>query len=301
MICVVWFSILASIGALKELPAHRWQFVPHPHRSWARKYTSWACTWHSDARARGSDTITTAILREGCCGHDIDSFPVFLLSSAQARACIANRTILVSGDSYTIQLFVGLADILTGMPSKTEITGNAVRRAALADAAINLRRVGANVQFVCKEPLECYGMGPSLQACSACMNRLQADVRIVGTTIHLLEHNRATTASSIADAGKTIDRLLWVSGPAYNKDLIPFPYNATMPLSATQRIYTNTLGPDGLLARAERNVSFLDIMGMTRACYVQWKNCSSDGGHNSRFVERMKATILLNILCEPIP
>lgn len=35
---------------------------------------------------------------------------------------------------------------------------------------------------------------------------------------------------------------------------------------------------------------------MLQSCYME--NCSSDGGHRARFVNRWKAQLLLNMLCE---
>jgi hypothetical protein len=293
--------IFVLFGAeAKELPSHHWRFVPHPHRGWSQKYEPWACTWHTDFNSQGSDDIVNALLREGYCLHDVDSSPVYLLSSAQARSCLANRTVIVSGDSYTIQLFIGLADILSGVPNETEIVGP-LRRQILAVAKAQMRQIGMDVRFVCENPTQCYGQGSSLDACARCLNEQTADVRVVGTTVHLLERGFVSANASIVGAVARVNRLLWISGPAYNQKLIPNPYNGTMPLRQTQHIYALTLGPTGYLAQANRSVSFLDIMSMSRACYAQWKNCSADGGHNSRFVERMKATMLLNILCEPIP
>lgn len=297
MFCLL--GVLAFALAAKELQNHQWRFVPHPHRSWAQKFLPWTCTWRTVFDVNGTDAITSALLREGHCSHDVDSFPVHLLSTSQARACVANRTILLSGDSYTKQLFVGLADILAGVANTTEIHNSAERDQALAHASAQMGQIGLNVRFVCSGPNKCYGGGVSLSLCSQCSSALPADVRAIGTTVHLLAQGLAATEASIAAVSQSVQNLLWISGPAYNQQLIPFPYNGTMPLGDTQRVYADTLGPSGLLLQAHKSVSFLDVMSMTRACYAQWKNCSADGGHNSRFVERMKATLLLNILCEP--
>lgn len=280
------------------LPNHRWRFVAHPHRLWSQKFVPWSCSWRSVFDGVGSDAITTSILREGCCSHDVDSFPVFLLTSAQARACLANHTFVFSGDSYTMQLFIGLADILSGEANKFEIVDGLMRRLVLGRANNKLRARGINAQFVCHN--ECYGSGASsLEECSQCMNQQSADARIIGTAVHLLSQGVAAAETSIANLIKTVDALLWVSGPAYN--LSQITQNKTVPVNETLRIFADTLGPSGLLRRANRSVSFLDVMSMTRACYDQWNNCSADGGHNRRFVERMKAMVLLNILCEPVP
>ena len=41
---------------------------------------------------------------------------------------------------------------------------------------------------------------------------------------------------------------------------------------------------------------FLDVFQLTDSCNAA--NCSYDGGHRSRFVNRFKAQLLLNTLCE---
>lgn len=41
---------------------------------------------------------------------------------------------------------------------------------------------------------------------------------------------------------------------------------------------------------------FLDVFQLTRSCTMQ--NCSYDGSHRSRHVNRWKAQLLLNTLCE---
>ena len=41
---------------------------------------------------------------------------------------------------------------------------------------------------------------------------------------------------------------------------------------------------------------FLDAYELTKSC--QMENCTFDGGHRSRYVNRWKAQLLLNTLCE---
>ena len=42
--------------------------------------------------------------------------PVHIFSTAEARECLQDKTIVLAGDSYLKQLYVGLADILLGEP-----------------------------------------------------------------------------------------------------------------------------------------------------------------------------------------
>ena len=41
---------------------------------------------------------------------------------------------------------------------------------------------------------------------------------------------------------------------------------------------------------------YLDVFQLTNSCNME--NCSYDGGHRSRYVNRWKAQLLLNTLCE---
>ena len=42
--------------------------------------------------------------------------------------------------------------------------------------------------------------------------------------------------------------------------------------------------------------NYIQKIELTRSCTM--KNCSFDGGHSTHFVERWKAQLLLNTLCE---
>ena len=46
---------------------------------------------------------------------------------------------------------------------------------------------------------------------------------------------------------------------------------------------------------AKYGAPFVDIRALTGSCV--WSRCFSDGDHRSRFVNRMKAQILLNLMC----
>ena len=74
-------------------------------------------------------------------------------------------------------------------------------------------------------------------------------------------------------------------------------------MSSATKIYLKLLGPTGLMQSVKdfspHGIPFLDFFELTRAC--MWDNCTSDGGHRSRFVNRMKAQMLVNMLCEPKP
>ena len=49
------------------------------------------------------------------------------------------------------------------------------------------------------------------------------------------------------------------------------------------------------LAR-QYGVPVLNLQPLTGLC--RWQNCSTDGSHKSRFVNRMKAQLVLNALCK---
>jgi hypothetical protein len=56
-----------------------------------------------------------------------------LFSTEEAKACLSKVTLLVAGDSYNRQLFIGLSDIILGNPSNDELRSGARRNAVLAE------------------------------------------------------------------------------------------------------------------------------------------------------------------------
>jgi len=145
--------------------------------------------------------------------------------------------------------------------------------------------------------------------CSNCTNQYTQysphAIAVVGAGVHVLKHfgrdkARGTTAravnATIADMQNFFaisKNTMYVSMPSYEVEKIPKEYREAMHHTHAGRLY------EGLLDSLAPNVAghpFLDVFPLTRACV--WENCSVDGGHRARFVNRWKAQLLLNTLCE---
>ena len=98
--------------------------------SWKRNSTNnnTNVTTHSISSTRKShdDVVQTQALNEGVC-LPIDKRVrdgIHLYSSHEAQGCLANKTLLVTGDNYSMELLVGLADILLNNPSDSTPTSS---------------------------------------------------------------------------------------------------------------------------------------------------------------------------------
>jgi len=106
----------------------------------------------------------------------------------------------------------------------------------------------------------------------------------------------AAVNETIKDLERFFDlatRTIYVSMPSYQMEKVPRLYENATHNTHAGRIY------EGLLpSLAPRDVDhpFLDYFQLTKACHI--KNCSYDGGHRARYVNRWKAQLLLNTLCE---
>jgi len=233
-----------------------------------------------------------------------------IFSRVQAIECLTNRTVLIAGDSYNYQLFIGLADILIGDDKHTdlftEFPGHHPRYSYLHKMKDMLKKDERlnGVKFVCSELKFCYGAGGNLGHCRRCLSQWKSDALIVGTTIHLLRFKGATiegVINDIIELTKQI-KLTWVSGPSYNATVVPYPYNETTvgTMADTIQLHAASKGEEGFLRQSTKyskyGVPFLDFNQLTQGC--SWSNCTADGGHRSRFVNRMKAQLVLNLLCK---
>ena len=233
------------------------------------------------------DTIQRDAFAEGICVPPPLNASLHVYSSYEARECLASRGVIISGDSYMKQLFVGLADVLlsTKLNGDAQMIGSVKRSAVVASAnrlLASRHEEDASfpiVEYRCEE--ECYGYTlPFGSTCAKCINPLTiggngSTVAVVGAGVHIKHDTVGEIRAFLDMAIGTI----FVSMPAgSNRSL---------------RIY------EGLLPYVAPNVPhrpFLDVYQLTRSCTME--NCSYDGGHRSRYVNRWKAQLLLNTLCE---
>jgi len=117
-------------------------------------------------------------------------------------------------------------------------------------------------------------------------------VAVVGAGIHF--GNRVEEINKFLDLA---NRTIYVPMPHSQIEKVPPKYKANAPEknAMKEEVYTALL-PN--LAPQNTQHPFLDVYQLTRSCTMQ--NCSSDGGHYSRFVNRWKAQLLLNTLCEVV-
>ena len=287
------------------------------------------------------DDIQQAALEDTICiGHNpLLAQKLHLFSSHDALTCLQNSnvTLLIAGDSYNQQLFVGLAEILRGKPSSLEMTNASQRRdiVALSQQFLNayLPSSTTSVQWICAQACHKYA-SHFAQSCSKCLKRhilqqpqpqQQHIIPIVGAFIHIYTaHHRdpdATWNELQAFFQNLHDHtLIFNSPPSFHKERIPIQYQDAMPAddeNEQQDVQhmnntTTTTSPPPTnsfvsknpvynrmvdeLPQRFRHVRFLDFYPLTRSC--RFANCSVDGGHRARFVNRWKAQLLLNTICE---
>jgi hypothetical protein len=300
------------------------------------------------------DVIQTAAIREGICVPNAksptssatsavqawDNLHVF--SAMEARRCLAyapsrdrsrRRRLLITGDSYTRQLFIGIHDIVMAQPSNEEILDGSQRRRMTLDIREKLvqrfvestnPKKGSSpstfpeIDFVCFD--ECYGSNMTRSfalACSSCLKKLRyikkvkgkisrklnavENVIVVGVGIHLVNAFSRNAGKAREELELFMNKtsslpIVLVSMPSFDKKKVPLEHR-----HAADRLSAASRGPrpmyEGFLEMAARHeVPVLDFFQLTRSCVA--KNCSYDGGHRSRYVNRWKAQLLLNLLCE---
>jgi len=278
-------------------------FVPFPHNTLGSSIDM-ECAWETRPilLAAGDeheyDSTQRAAFDEGICVSERLNASIRVYSSSEARECLRHRRVIISGDSYMKQLFVGLADILLSkkLNGDREIIGRANRSAVVASAnrwLAGRRNKDASfphVEYRCE--MECYGYpehAPFGEVCSGCINphtsknNGSGTVAVVGAGVHI-------GGGVVGEIRKFLDlavRTVFVPMPAANGGM----QNA----STSLRVY------EGLLPYLAPNVPehpFLDVYQLTSSCTMA--NCSYDGSHRSRYVNRWKAQLLLNTLCEVV-
>jgi len=256
-----------------------------------------------------------------------------IFSSNDANRCVKGKKLRFGGDSYHRQLFIGLRDILVGDAGNEELTATPhpekVPFGALLTRrtkAVNneLKELGFDIVF---DTPTCYG--DDLKECKNSLNSFDfkhADAVYVSfmvhtfaleiekltekyhlkgkESLHSLEFNKEAENLFLNDLGELFldtkeTKKIWGTGPAYQHNKVPYPYNVT-----TQDRATGTMLYNMKMLRGTAYPDHADIMEMpvidnfhpTLRC--TWRNCSEDGGHRNRFVNRIKAQLFLNAICK---
>mmetsp|Transcript_15449 Transcript_15449/g.25334 ORF Transcript_15449/g.25334 Transcript_15449/m.25334 type:complete len:375 (-) Transcript_15449:2659-3783(-) len=305
-----------------EQPLHQRsvRFIPYPHKTLGSG-TSLQCQWETRPAATESylDFTQQNAYTEGVCIPPTLNETLHIFSTEEAIECLSSRLqnrdikLMLAGDSYMMNLAIGLFDILLSkhITGDEELLESASCRVMLSSAHNELdkrRTENATLPNVHFFGSQCYGR-PSLNTtCRQIVNKLGGGnssdyVWIIGAGCHIYtrQKNRKTspsitperavsaTVQEINDFLDTTDRIIFVSPPFYYPDK---RFNDIFVRDQAE-VYRQLLP---IVAPENPAHPFLDVYELTRAC--RWKNCSYDRAHRSRFVNRWKAQMLLNTLCD---
>jgi hypothetical protein len=237
------------------------------------------------------DSIQEYALRDGIFFPSRADFPKFhIFSSAEAVSCFQGKKIFLSGDSYMVQMYIALSEILLGEPSNEDIKNGKYRDEVFVSAESSLKKhldIDTHVKFLY---YHCH------LSDYTCMNGemiddeiwKSADAFIPSVYIHykglhindplMIDNYGKETAYFFKN--KEEKKLTWVPGVSFRK-----PFNSSVVL----------LNLKAIEEAKKQEVPLLDVFTMTEMCAAT--NCSTDGGHKSRYVNRMKVQMLLNNLC----
>jgi len=284
----------------------RVKFIPYPHKTLGSG-DAMKCNWTTIPLNETNNTYDYTqqkAFSEGVCIPQNISIHIF--SSNEAKECLSSKRVIISGDSYNKQLFVGLADILLSkhiqngkeiLDSTYRNTVTAITNSVLAKRYKNDPNF-PNVQYKCER--QCYGnyaTRPFNEVCAECINSYTEDdntIAVVGAGIHLTGNKLREGRSTVEEMNKFLDqakKVIWVSMPSYQTEKVPDKFRDSH--AGHGHIYDEMLPS---LAPVNPKQPFLDVFQLTDSCNAE--NCSNDGGHRSRFVNRFKAQLLLNTLCE---
>jgi hypothetical protein len=310
-----------TMTLISPLPHQRSvRFIPYPHKTLGSG-AAMQCQWETRPVVNTSSSSDTSMplldftqrnaYTQGICIPPTLNSTLHIFSSAEAIECLSsgaqNRDInlMLSGDSYMKQLYIGLADILLAkhISDDVEIQGADHRKKVLSTAQHEMEKHfreeeerNSTFPFV-QYGTQCYGLAPLNQNCLRRMNDLGRNsstdyVWVIGSGVHIYRRTNqvnATVQEINNFLDNTTERTIFVSPPYY------YPHEA----------FTDQLVRDqaevyrGLLSNvAPENPAhpIVDVYELTRSCV--WENCSYDKAHRSRFVNRWKAQLLLNTLCE---
>lgn len=286
-----WLLLLIVVSHCK---GHEIEFIKYPHSDVFGGELSEG-TWLVGDAAKAYfnlasyDRIQMAAVEEGVFiplkyDHPGGSHSWHLFSSMDARACLSNKTLDFAGDSYMKQFAIGLMDIILESPSDKEIYGRSHRTAVMHERIAEVSESNdpsiSSIHFhwlhpVCEhEEVQCFVE-------HIIESPRQADVFAINVFVHPSYGDNMdqylTQLSELFDISST--HLIWATGLYHEHE----GWNAS------------SYNLDAKAYAISKSIPMLDMYTLTRTC--PWRHCYADGSHRSRFVNRMKAQMLLNLVC----
>lgn len=287
-------------------------FEPYPHRRVFNGFLEYGTYIAGDwermkprlyGMEKKKDSIQWRAMREGVFFPNREKFPKFhIFSSAETLQCIESKSIYFFGDSYTRQMFVGFADIILNKPSNVEIMNGSMRIDVVRETSTTLNKhlhkktkVRVLIEHCNHGDLQCL-----IDDFQKNQWLASADVLVGNVLIHHLnkhyrnsnvaEHYLSQLQQLFEIASENL-KLTWLTGPSYAINLIPELHR-----NQTAQKPTIFLNFETFKLAKQFGIPIIDMFSLTHSC--KWRNCSYDGGHRSRFVNRMKAQMLLNNICK---
>ena len=318
---------LLSTKTGKEERAHV-RFVPYPHRN-IGSGEALSCSWRSReslspeaveslvGRAEPIDLVQDLTLSNGVCLPISGSFleQLHLYSANQARNCLKNRTLIVSGDSSAFGLFVGLGDVLLGRPlrfsgndehSRSTILQSTIEvsfrvyvrhlspsiQLSLQDVQLSTTKDDSfpNLRWECQQSCDGRRSSHQIPACSDCLRQLRHHAQkrdavvVVGNEAPMLLASNESEVRSFSMVQKSL-KVLYALSPTANAA------TSNRPFVGSSSSYWRSLR-----LMKKHAIPVADFFQMTRACCLN--DTTTEEGRVRRYVNRWKAIQVLNILCE---
>lgn len=186
------YILLVSLYYFSYVHSYQWNNYPfNPIGGIEQRIVSgmWRKNVEIDNNHSLKDNIQNAAQKEGIYVTNNDT-RMHIFSHTEAIQCLSKRNIAIAGDSYMVQLMIGLVDILLNDPSNKEITSGQMRTEVLQQRDSEL--LSKNFDFRLKyTPEKCRHGGieclidyfKNLHASNSTKNKY-ADVYIVNILVH---------------------------------------------------------------------------------------------------------------------
>jgi hypothetical protein len=195
-----------------------------------------------------------------------------LFSTYEAVECLKNKRILIVGDSYMKQMYIGAVDILLQNPSNIEIEGGKYRELISRQAAkflaqskaIRSRNIHLSYDDKCiHSNLKCL-----MSNIMKNIHYRQADYLISNILVHDLQLNQNLTSrldeylTNLKELFRTPrSRLMWVTGPSYDLKKVPDKY-----LEITKNRPTVAANREAFELAKQFHIPILDFYTLTGSC-----------------------------------